>query len=261
MISSRTAKTALRRLKSVFDRNFYAYPKNVRCNVCGWEGRRFLGDSWHKLVNCPSCNSGVRQRLFVAALSELDEFSMARFLKGRKVLHFAPEPALSAVLKAQASRYATADFLRGDCEFSLDLSNMPEIANGSFDIVIAFDVLEHVPDYQRALEEVRRILAPGGWGIFTVPQKDDLAETFEDSAIVTRADRTRHFGQWDHLRVFGNDFPAILARMGFEVSIVDESSFSSGQVKKAVLFPPVLSTRLLATNYRKVYFSRKHDGP
>ena len=43
MISSRTAKTALRRLKSVFDRNFYAYPKNVRCNVCGWEGRRFLG--------------------------------------------------------------------------------------------------------------------------------------------------------------------------------------------------------------------------
>ena len=104
-------------------------------------------------------------------------------------MHFAPEPALGAVLKAQASAMQPRTFCAATVIFSLDLSNMPEIANGSFDIVIAFDVLEHVPDYQRALEEVRRILAPGGWGIFTVPQKDDLPETFEDPAIVTPADR------------------------------------------------------------------------
>jgi SAM-dependent methyltransferase len=260
MISSRAVKSSLKKVKSVFDRNFYAFPKTVQCNLCGWQGRRFVSDSWHRHINCPSCHSGIRQRLFVAALRNLDEFSMARFLNGRKVLHFAPEPVLGAILKGQAARYTTADFLRDDCDFSLDLSNMPQMENGSFDIVIAFDVLEHVPDYRKALEEVRRVLSPGGWGVFTVPQKDDLAQTFEDPAIVSPRDRTRHFGQWDHLRVFGNDFARRLASAGFEVTVVDESRFDPEQVRRNVLFPPFLSRHPLATNYRRVFFSRKHEG-
>ena len=51
------------------------------------------------------------------------------------------------------------------------MSNMPEMKGDSFDVVIAFDVLEHVPDYQKALEEVHRILSSRGFAIFTVPRK------------------------------------------------------------------------------------------
>ena len=41
--------------------------------------------------------------------------------------------------------------------------------DGSFDLVLSSDTLEHVPDYRAALSETRRVLRPGGRHIFTVP--------------------------------------------------------------------------------------------
>ncbi len=39
----------------------------------------------------------------------------------------------------------------------------------SFDHVLSFDVLEHVPDHRRAFSEVHRTLVPGGTFLFTAP--------------------------------------------------------------------------------------------
>jgi ubiquinone/menaquinone biosynthesis C-methylase UbiE len=134
---------------------------------------------------------------------------------------------------------------------------MPEIRNESFDVVIAFDVLEHVPDYRKALEEVYRILSPKGFGVFTVPQKDNLLVTYEDPAIVAPQDRAKHFGQYDHLRIFGDDFSGTVEQKGFSVSVVNEASFPEKIRKRYVLFPPMLSKHPLCTNYRKVFFCQK----
>jgi SAM-dependent methyltransferase len=41
---------------------------------------------------------------------------------------------------------------------------------GLFDVVGCFDVLEHIPDDQRAVEELARAVRPGGGLILTVPQ-------------------------------------------------------------------------------------------
>jgi len=83
------------------------------------------------------------------------------------------------------------------------MSSMPEMAARSYDIVIAFDVLEQVPNYRSALAEVHRILSPKGLGIFTVPQKDNLPATYEDPTITAPEDREEHYGQSDHLRILG----------------------------------------------------------
>jgi hypothetical protein len=48
--------------------------------------------------------------------------------------------------------------------------------DASFDHVLSFDVLEHVPDHGRALSEVHRILAPGGTFLFTAPFYADREE-------------------------------------------------------------------------------------
>lgn len=42
-------------------------------------------------------------------------------------------------------------------------------ATGSFDVLMSFEVLEHVPDYQAALGECARVLAPGGTMLLTAP--------------------------------------------------------------------------------------------
>jgi len=47
--------------------------------------------------------------------------------------------------------------------------------DGAFDAVVSLDVLEHVPDYRRALAEFARVLRPGGVLVFTVPFYDEHA--------------------------------------------------------------------------------------
>ncbi|MDD5681238.1 MAG: methyltransferase domain-containing protein [Candidatus Omnitrophica bacterium] len=250
-------KSFVKKARSIVEADFLAYPKKVQCNVCGWSGRRFLSDPWHKYVNCPVCHTSVRQRLFIAAIQNTGNIPFENTVRDKRILHFAPEDAISGILKNISSNYSTADLLRNDCDYKIDISNMPEIKEGTFDTVIAFDVLEHVADYKKAIEEVRRILSPDGYGIFTVPQKDNTELTFEDPTIITPEDRIKYFGQWDHLRIFGSDFSMILESRGFSVIAVDEAMFPETIGRKNVLFPPVLSPHPLATNYRNVFFCKK----
>jgi len=247
----------VRKARSWFKLAILAYPKRVQCNLCGWTGRHFFSDDWHAHIQCPGCGSDVRQRLFFAALKGCDDLSFQRLIEGRKILHFAPEAIVSSSLGNKASTYITTDFLREDCDLMLDMSSMEGVDAGSVDVVIAFDVLEHVPNYPKALGEVQRILSAGGYAIFTVPQKDGLAEMQEDPAINTPEARLLHYGQWDHLRIFGDDFAARVEAAGFQVTTVDEGTFPRQQVRRNVLSPPRLSAHPLATNHRKVFFCRK----
>lgn len=51
------------------------------------------------------------------------------------------------------------------------------IATGSIDIVLSYEVLEHVADESVALHEIYRILKPGGEMILSVPNKGWIFET------------------------------------------------------------------------------------
>jgi len=52
---------------------------------------------------------------------------------------------------------------------ALDMMDMSQFAEGSFDLIVHSDTLEHVTDPVRALSECRRILSKGGFCCFTVP--------------------------------------------------------------------------------------------
>lgn len=255
------AKRLARRVICICRAAVNSYPKNVECNVCGWTGRAFLSDSWHEGVGCPNCNMCIRHRLIFAAFQNIDELSIRKLIRGKSVLHFAPEDRIAKIYKKEAASYVSADFLQPDCDLELDMCDMRQVGNEKFDAVIALDVLEHVPDYRKALEEIHRVLSPGGFAILTVPQKDNLPVTYEDPSIVTEEDRIKHFGQRDHLRIFGEDFVSVIEGKGFLVSAVDESSFSEDVQKRNVLFPPELSSHPLATNHRKAFFCRKASPP
>lgn len=55
-----------------------------------------------------------------------------------------------------------------------DLASLP-VADGSFDVVIAAEVLEHAPDADAATAELLRVLRPGGWLAVSLPIDLDIA--------------------------------------------------------------------------------------
>lgn len=65
-------------------------------------------------------------------------------------------------------------------------------ADQSVDAAVSCDVLEHVPNYQRGISELARVLKPGGTLLLTVPFRSEHAET----RVRARIDAT---GQIEHL--------------------------------------------------------------
>lgn len=55
-----------------------------------------------------------------------------------------------------------------EAKFVADACAMP-FKNESFDLIVAFDVLEHIPNDTKAVSEILRCLKPGGSFVFSVP--------------------------------------------------------------------------------------------
>lgn len=51
------------------------------------------------------------------------------------------------------------------------------LPDASFDLIVAFEVIEHLADWPRLLAEARRLLAPGGQLMISTPNKSFYAET------------------------------------------------------------------------------------
>lgn len=49
--------------------------------------------------------------------------------------------------------------------------------DNEFDLVISLEVLEHIPDYKKALAELYRITKPGGYLVFSVPFLENCEKT------------------------------------------------------------------------------------
>lgn len=143
----------------------------------------------------------------------------------RKVhlLHFAPEKFSRPRLSARKTlKYITTDYMRDDVNTQLDMCHLG-LATESIDLVIASHVLEHVDDDKAALEEVYRVLRPGGVAILLVPL---LAEkSFQRDDIETDEDRLRYYGQDDHVRAYGVDFAERIESAGFETTVIRASEF------------------------------------
>lgn len=168
-------------------------------------------------VLSPSTLSLERHRLLWLYLKNETDF----FTKPIQLLHFAPEQAFyKRFKKLDHITYTTTDLNSPLADVKADICDLP-FDDNSFDVILCNHVLEHIPDDTKAMQELYRVMKPGGWGIFQIPQDLKREQTFEDNTITDRKERARIFGQYDHVRIYGRDYFDKLRNIGFTVEEVD----------------------------------------
>jgi len=200
--------------------------------IDGKSYRKFLPYGYAKVrenVLAPGTLSLERHRLFWLYLKNETTFFSAPL----RVLHFAPEQAFVQKFKKQKNlTYTTTDLNSPIADVKADICDLP-FKDNSFDFIICNHVLEHIPDDTKAMQELYRVLAPLGTAIVQVPYDAKREITYQDDTITDQSERTRIFGQYDHLRVYGMDYFKKLSSIGFDVNALDyTSSISSEDIER-----------------------------
>lgn len=134
-----------------------------------------------------------------------------------KVLHFAPEQAFYKLFRNQKNLdYTTTDLFSPLADVKADICNLP-FEDNQYDVILCNHVLEHIPDDTKAMQELYRVLKPGGMAILQIPQDLSRATTFADDSITDQKERAKIFGQYDHVRIYGRDYFDKLRSIGFNV--------------------------------------------
>lgn len=188
--------------------------------IDGSSYRKFLPYGYQKLRKnalCPGTLSLERHRLLWLYLERETNI----FKKKLNVLHIAPEQVFFKIFKKFENwNYTTCDLNSPLADIKSDICNLP-FKNNSYDLILCNHVLEHIPDHNKAISELYRILKKGGILIAQVPIDFSKEKTFEDFNITNNKERNKIFGQYDHVRVYGTDFFSFLNQAGFKTKSID----------------------------------------
>ena len=214
-------------------RKYYYRGNKYQCPICKNNFRKFLtggfdlevikeksiiGAGRRDNMLCPYCQSTDRDRLiFFFLRDKIDIFNQKL-----KILHIAPEPSLYKFLKKRrnlvyvtGTKYSEGIYFHKNID-SVDLLNIP-FMDKEFDMVICNHVLEHIIDDAKAMAEIYRVLTNKGVAILQVPISYQIEKSYEDSSITDPKLREKHFGQFDHVRIYGKDYINRLENAGFQV--------------------------------------------
>lgn len=211
---------------------------NFECPVCRQRFRKLLPYGRKPPRDnalCPNCLSLERHRLLWLYLKQ----RTGLFRDPMVFLHIAPEICfIDRFEKLSNLNYVTADIESPLAKVKMDIHRMP-FEDHSFDAVMCNHVLEHVEDDIRAMREVYRVLKPDGWAILQVPFiEKDLETTLEDPTITNSSERERIYGQEDHVRMYGKDYPVRLQEAGFRVDEDDFVKTLTEEVVNRYALPP-----------------------
>ncbi len=203
--------------------------------IDGSSYRKFLSYGYQNLRQnalCPGTLSLERHRLLWLYLDRKTTF----LTDSIRVLHIAPEQVFYKKFKSFSHwDYTTSDLHSPLADVKADICALP-FEDNSYDFILCNHVLEHIPNDLKAMEELYRVLKLRGTAILQVPLEEDRENTFEDDAITDQRERTRIFGQYDHVRVYGQDYYNRLEEVGFKATAVDFiKEISAADVKRFAL--------------------------
>ena len=198
-------------------------PSKFTCPVCSYNGIFVHHRHGTKIVRqyalCPACGAAERHRLQANVLQNiLPPFAA----KSKSALHFAPEKFFVDTLRNSFGAYKTSDLFRRDVNIKADITNLP-IPDCSYDLIYASHVLEHVPNDRRAIEELYRILKPGGMAILPVP----IHSTGNRSSADTKEYEQPNMQEDGHVRAPGLDYFDRYRAIFKDVEIFSSDQFSN----------------------------------
>ena len=178
----------------------------VTCKICNWSGRKFPQG------RCPLCKSFSRTRLIPYS------FEFFNLKKNQDILHVAPNISeyLFVKNKINYKKYNTLNLTNlSFIDIVGDITNL-DIKDNSYNLIIAWHLLEHINDDKRAISEMHRVLKNGGNLLLCVPIfPKENKKTFE----VENADPSSFeeiYGHPDHVRGCGLDYYKKFERHGFK---------------------------------------------
>lgn len=184
-----------------------------QCNICEVKLRKFVRLDSNDLL-CPNCGSLRRTRGLWNILKNK--------INGKTILHFSPSPSLKRLIenKTNPKTYITSDYedeFESNYKFDIEKIDLP---SESIDIIICYHILEHVENDFKALAELNRILKQDGTCYVQTPFKE--GSIYEDPTIINPADRLKHFGQKDHLRIYSPEgLKNRMNKSGFLTEIIE----------------------------------------
>ncbi len=160
------------------------------CNLCG--NTTFRHDTY--TPQCENCLSKTRHR---CVKSVFDQYP-AEFWRGKRLLQLSHEPYFAGIRDLFESVEIS---IFQDDPNPIDLEAICR-AEHSFDAIMCNHILEHIRLDTQAIQEMYRVLAPGGILFITVPNPLVFVST-QDWGF---PDPENH----DHYRMYGRDFYAKL---------------------------------------------------
>lgn len=225
-------------LKKVINK-FHLWPKNKQCNICDSKIYDYLPLPGHYLKSfkkycfphtqkgafetinmdrffCPVCYSMDRERLYAWYFKNNIQLS-----SNQRLLDFAPSKGLGKWIKENfAVQYISADLFMDGVDVKTDIENMDVFQDNTFDFILCSHILEHVPNDQKAMAEIYRVLRNGGSAIVMAPVLRNFDGIEEDPLCNEVSERWRRFGQDDHIRMYSRKvLVERLRKVGFTIKI------------------------------------------
>lgn len=180
------------------------------CPCCGFAGA--LSDVFHtdskssrSNAECPVCGARERHRLACLGLSKEIVPSTQR------ILHFGPQVKMeSQIQEIRSIDQISMDFFQqtktGNYRYSKrtvfgDVTKIP-LPDEFVDLIIILHVLEHVPDVEKGLRELNRVLHATGALIVEVPCSPSSADNRFCGLNSTPEERIQCSGQNDHFWIY-----------------------------------------------------------
>ena len=165
------------------------------CPICNYKGP-FMDKNNRHHAKCPKCGELERARMAMLVVNEIYDDHKA---SQTDVLHISPENFLRKIFKKKYKSYISSDLYRKDVDHQFDIEEIPYPDN-SFDLVFASHVLEYVKNDKKAINEIKRVLRPGGLAFLPVPMLHDKTIDFEERPPNKRIIRETGVDYFDRYR-------------------------------------------------------------